>query len=88
MTKKNELKKYLSERVNFNGLYDEWQDSWLVDKPKEWLYSNGLVQKYFNYDLIMKGLEEVGYKYPSSDRTWKTIIDIRKELIDERIFLM
>lgn len=85
MTKRAIAKKYLRENVDFEGLRYEWKNSWLADKPKEWLFSNGLVFSYF-YDHEKKAVEIAGYKYPSSERTWETMRTIEKELIREKVF--
>lgn len=84
--KKEFVKSYLYNRVNFKSLKSEYENSWLVNKPKSWFYGNGIVSKHFNHSLVSEAIEKAGYKYPNSDRTWLTIIEIQKELIDKYVF--
>ena len=84
--KKEFTKEYLASRVDFLALNKEYKNSWLVSKPNSWLYGNGIVSKYFNYKLLKEAIGKAGYKYPESERTWNTILDIQKELINEYVF--
>lgn len=83
--KKKIMKDYLAKNVDFDGLVMEYKDSWIATKPKSWLYGNGMVNKYF-YEPTKKAMEVAGYKYPDSDRTWNTALDVQRELIDEYVF--
>lgn len=85
MSKKTILKNYLKNKVDFNELQKEYNNSWLKNKPIEWLFSNGLLSKFFTYDLIIEGIKKAGYKHPDSDRTFITVENIKKELILEYI---
>ena len=86
MTKKSVVKKYLKNKIDFQNLKTEWQNSWLKDKPKSWLLSNGLASKYCNHDLMAQAIEQAEYKNKHSDRTWQTVEDVRNELIMEIVF--
>ena len=83
MTKKFIAKKYLRDRIDFQCLKTDWKNSWIKDKPIEYLFYNGLASKYCNYELMSAAIEKAGYKHKTADRTWQTIIDARNELILE-----
>ena len=83
--KKKIVKDYLSTRVDFDGLKKEYSASWLSSKPKSWLYGNGIISKYFTFNLLKEAIEKADYKYPESDRTWLTILDIQEELLNEYV---
>ena len=83
--KKKFVKDYLSTRVDFDGLKKEYANSWLASKPKSWFYGNGIISKYFTFHLLKEAIEKANYKYPESDRTWLTILDIQKELLNEYV---
>ena len=83
--KKKFVKDYLSTRVDFDGLKKEYSVSWLSNKPKSWLYGNGIISKYFTFNLLKEAIEKAGYKYPESDRTWFIILDIQEELLNEYV---
>lgn len=86
MTKKDKAKKFLKNKIDFQSLKTEWRNSWLKEKPKEWLLSNGLASKYCNYDLMVAAIDHAGYKNKESDRTWQVIENVRNELIIENVF--
>lgn len=85
VNKKKIAKEYLRTRVDFEALKKEYKNSWLINKPHTWLYGNGIVSMYFTHKLITEAIEKAGYKYPESDRTWATILDIQRELLNEYI---
>ena len=83
--KKKFVKDYLSTRVDFASLKKEYSSSWLASKPTSWLYGNGIISKYFTFNLLKEAIEKAGYKYPESDRTWLTILEIQEELLNEYV---
>lgn len=86
MTKKALLKEYLKSRVDFKGLYNDWAGSWLINKPKSWLYCNGIVSEYFTYSLMCEAIKYANYAHPKSNKTWSTAGTVTRELIDEHVF--
>lgn len=86
--KKSKLKQYLKNNCDLQTLKYEYQSSWLVNKPFEWLFCNGLISKAFSYDLQKQAINYAEYKHKDSDRTWSTVNDCIKEILKEnRIYL-
>ena len=84
-SKKQLLKIFLEKEVNFNQLQADYNNSWFRNMSRDWLYDNGIVSGHFNATLIKKAIEYAGYIYPSSDRTWRTVLEVQRELVDEYI---
>lgn len=84
MTKKEIMKRYLAERVDFEGLRNDVKNSWLKDRPKSEIPYNGITGKYF-YKLGEEAIKVAGYKFPDSDRTYLTLFEVTKELIFENL---
>nr|DAI05835.1 MAG TPA: hypothetical protein [Herelleviridae sp.] len=84
MTKKEIMKRYLNEKVDFAGFRKEVKNSWLKDRPKSELVYNGLTHKYF-YKLSEEAIKLAGYKFPDSDRTYQTVSKVTEELIFENL---
>lgn len=84
MTKKEIMKRYLAERVDFDGLRNDVKNSWLKDRPKSEIPYNGITGKYFG-KFDEEAIKAAGYKFPDSDRTYLTLFDVTKELIHENL---
>lgn len=82
MNKKQIAKQYIKNHVDFIGLKRDIRNSWIKGQSAEMLAGNGLIFNYF-YDIELKAIKVVNYKYPKSDRTWETITSIRIELLKE-----
>lgn len=83
MRKKQIAKNYIEERVNFKELkYKINNDPWLKKQPVGLLACNGLVFNYF-YKIELEAIKEANYKYPRSDKTWLTMGDIKRELLEK-----
>ena len=88
MSKKQAIRRYLLDNVDLYALKRDYQASWLIKKPFDWLYINGIVSAHFNHTIMSKAIEYAGYKFPRSDRTWLTAIDVRNEIIEENYYFL
>lgn len=84
MTKKEIMKKYLAERVDFEGLRNDVKNSWLKDRSKSEIPYNGITGKYFD-KLSEEAIKVAGYKFPDSDRTCLTLFEVTRDLIIENL---
>lgn len=85
MSKKNIMKNFLKESINFEALQNEKNNSWLKNRSAQEFSYNGIVANYFSYDLMCKAVKKANYKYPNSDRVWAIGIDVTRELVLENI---
>lgn len=85
--KKEFVKIYLLNHVDMWALKEDYKESWLIDKPFSWLHDNGIVFKHF-YKHAKKAVELAGYKYPSSNRTLLTVLDVQKEIINNHRYFL
>jgi len=83
--KKQLLKTFLEKKVDFNQLQADFDGCWLRHKSRTFLYGSGVVSSHFNYTLITEAIKYAGYIYPKSDKTWSTVQEVQRELLDKYI---
>lgn len=79
-SKKDKMRKYLEENIDFDGIQKAKDKSWFKNESIRSHTGNGII-----FDKVYKhqknAIEFVGYNNPTSDKTWNTVIDVTRELI-------
>lgn len=86
MSKKQVAKQYIIDNTDWESLKKAYQNSWLVEKPFNWLLDNGIVVAHT--PKIKDVIAVAGYKHTESDSTWERVIELRREVIQERAFYL
>lgn len=82
MTKKQIMKDYFIENVDFSSLKESYNDSWLLNKPFSWLYQNGIVGAHF-FKHTKQAMQVAGYVYPDNDRNHETAHAVTIEILND-----